>query len=91
MVYHFFQIWLDSCDVRLKTAIILRTIKQCLVTYEKSEIFNTDNDSEFVNVNLKTYQEKSSLYHIRSSSYHSQSQRVVKIFSQNCSQFYKLS
>ena len=67
-VNHFFQIWLDSCNVRQKTVIILRTIKQFLATYGKPEIFNTVNGSEFLNVNLKTYHEKL-LYYIRSSSY----------------------
>ena len=34
------------------------------VTHGKPESFHTDNGSEFVNVNLKTYLEKSGIHRI---------------------------
>ena len=48
-----------------KAANVLRAIKLCLVTHGKPESFHTDNGSEFVNVNLKTYLEKSGIHRIR--------------------------
>ena len=70
-----------------KAANILRAIKLCLVTHGKHESFHTDNGSEFVNVNLKTYLEKSGIHRIRGSPYHPQIQRAVEAFSRTVQNF----
>ena len=47
-----------------KASNVLRAIKLCLVTHGKPESLHTDNGSEFVNVNLKTYLEISGIHRI---------------------------
>ena len=62
----------------IKVSTVLRTIRLYLVTHGKLESFHTDNGSEFVNENVKTYIEKSGIYYIRGSTYHLYNQGEVE-------------
>ena len=64
-----------------KTATVLKAIKLCRVTHEKLEIFYINNDSEFLNENLKTYREKSRMHHIQDLPYNPKSQGAVEVSS----------
>ena len=91
MVDHFSKYgWIVMMSDK-KAATLLRAIKLCLVIHGKPESFHTDNGFEFINETLKTYLEKSGIYHIRGLPYHPQSQEAVEAFNRTVQNFLYLA
>ena len=58
-----------------------------MLPIKKPESFHTDNDSDILNENLKTYLEKSGIHRIRGSPEHPQNQKAVEAFSRTVQNF----
>ena len=91
MIDHFSKYeWIVVLSYKNATTV-LRAINACIVTYGKPEFLQTDNCSEFVDEELKTYLSKNKIHYIRDSLYNPQSQGAVEAFNRTVQNYLYLA